>query len=341
MDKSGPAHEPALRRAVSRTAFSTNPPVRMRTGFRFLLTLALLCLLAPSLAAQERVDAERLLTHVEMLAHDSLQGRDAGTKGAAMARDYLLSQLSELNLQTFDGGMEQRFTFPHRRAEEQREGVNLLAYIEGRVVPDTFIVVTAHYDHLGVQDGEIYNGADDNASGTSALLEVARHFSDHPTDYSLLLLFLDAEEQGLRGARAFVADPPVAQDQLRLNVNMDMISRNTENELYAVGTHHYPKLKPVLQEVGERHDIDLLFGYDQPDHPEQDDWTMASDHGAFHEQGIPFVYFGVEDHPGYHDPTDTFENITPEFFVQAADLALDAIYSLDKHLSTVAPNLTK
>ena len=310
---------------------------------RILIGLLLFCwCLVPSRAdAQERVSAEHLLQHVEVLAHDSLQGRDAGTEGAAMARAYLREQLQGLDLQTFDGGLEQRFTFPHRRAEEEREGVNLMAYIEGQVVPDTFIVVTAHYDHLGAQDGDIYNGADDNASGTAALLEAARYFTQHPTDYSLLLLFLDAEEHGLRGARAFVADPPVAREQLRLNVNMDMISRNPADELYAVGTHHYPRLQPVLDAVGARHAIDLLFGYDQPDHPEQDDWTMASDHGAFHEVGIPFVYFGVEDHPGYHDPSDTFENITPEFFVQAAELILDAVRSLDAQLSDVAPNLTK
>jgi len=310
---------------------------------RSVVSLLLMCwLVLPSLSeAQDRIDAERLLKNVEVLAHDSLQGRDAGTEGAAMARAYLREHLEKLDLHTFEGEMEQRFIFPHRRAEEEREGVNLMVYIEGRSVPDTFIVATAHYDHLGVQEGEIYNGADDNASGTAALVEAARYFSQNPTDYSLLLLFLDAEEQGLRGARAFVADPPVALDRLRLNVNLDMISRNTDDELYAVGTHHYPRLKPALEKVGARHEINLLFGYDQPDHPEQDDWTMASDHGAFHEVGIPFVYFGVEDHPGYHQPSDTFEHITPDFFVQAAELVLDAIYTLDAQLPTVAPNLTK
>jgi len=299
------------------------------------------CLVPSSAEAQQRIAAERLLTHVEVLAHDSLQGRDAGTEGAAMARAYVREQLAGLDLQTFAGGLEQRFTFPHRRADEEREGVNLMAYIEGQVVPDTFIVVTAHYDHLGVQEGDIYNGADDNASGTAALLEAARHFAQHPTDYSLLLLFLDAEEHGLRGARAFVADPPVAREQLRLNVNMDMISRSPANELYAVGTHPYPRLRPVLEAVGARHDVHLRFGHDQPDHPEQADWTLASDHAPFHEAGIPFVYFGVEDHPGYHAPSDTFDRITPDFFVQAAALVLDALHALDAQLPTVVPNVTK
>lgn len=299
------------------------------------------CLLPLAAHAQERVAADRLLAHVEVLAHDSLQGRDAGTEGAAMARAYLREQLAGLDLKTFEGGMAQRFMFAHRRAEEEREGVNLMAYIEGQTVPDTFIVVTAHYDHLGVQDGEIYHGADDNASGTAALLEAARHFSAHPTDYSLLLLFLDAEEHGLQGARAFVANPPVEPGQLRLNVNMDMVSRSPARELYAVGTHHYPRLRPVLQAVGAQHDIRLLFGHDQPDHPEQDDWTLASDHAPFHQQGIPFVYFGVEDHPGYHTPADTFDAITPDFFVEATAFVLDALRALDLQLPTVAPNVTK
>ncbi|NBC01846.1 MAG: M28 family peptidase, partial [Bacteroidetes bacterium] len=156
-----------------------------------------------------------------------------------------------------------------------------------------------------------------------------------------LLLFLDAEEHGLRGARAFMADLPVERGQLRLNVNMDMISRSPANELYAAGTHPYPRLRPVLEAVGARHDVHLLFGHDQPDHPEQADWTLASDHAPFHEAGIPFVYFGVEDHPGYHAPSDTFDRITPDFFVQAAALVLDALQALDAQLPTVVPNVTK
>jgi len=97
----------------------------------------------------------------------------------------------------------------------------------------------------------------------------------------------------------------------------------------------------VLEAVGARHDVHLRFGHDQPNHPEQADWTLASDHAPFHEAGIPFVYFGVEDHPGYHAPSDTFDRITPDFFVQAAALVLDALHALDAQLPTVVPNVTK
>jgi Zn-dependent M28 family amino/carboxypeptidase len=141
----------------------------------------------------------------------------------------------------------------------------------------------------------------------------------------------DAEEHGLQGARAFVDAPPVARDRIALNVNLDMVSRGDTGELYAAGTHHTPALRAPLEEVAARAPVTLLFGHDRPeDGP--NDWTMQSDHGAFHQAGIPFVYFGVEDHPDYHQPTDTADRIDPGFFARAAATILDALRTLDTAL---------
>src|SRR5690606_17653456 len=157
--------------------------------------------------------------------------------------------------------------------------------------------------------GEIYHGADDNASGSAALLELARHFAASPPRNSVVVAALDAEEMGLRGARAFVANPPIPLDSILLNVNMDMVGRNAAGELYVAGTYHCPFLGGLVDAVAGRSGVTLLRGHDEPTLPAGDDWTLASDHGAFHAEDIPFLYFGVEDHPDYHRPTDTFENI--------------------------------
>ena len=198
--------------------------------------------------------------------------------------------------------------------------------IEGN--SDSVIVISAHYDHLGVRDSLIFNGADDNASGTSGLLAMADYFTREKPNHTLVFAAFDAEEGGLNGARAFVQDS-VFLEKVVLNINMDMIAQNDKNELYAVGTYHYPELKPVLETI-ETGEISLLFGHDRPEDGNQD-WTFASDHGPFHRAGIPFIYFGVEDHEHYHRPTDTFETIPQEFYKQSVQVILNAVLALDKY----------
>jgi Zn-dependent M28 family amino/carboxypeptidase len=303
---------------------------------RFLLSAALsLLFLAGAANGQQRFDAADLLADVRYLASDELAGRRTGTEGGRMARDYVEQRFRDLGLEMFGRSYLQEFTFVNRRDGQQYTGYNVIGYVRGTAEPDVYTVITAHFDHLGERNGDIYNGADDNASGTAALMAFARYFREHPPVHSIIFAAVDAEEMGLQGARHFVANPPVLLDQIALNINMDMISRNDRDELYAAGTYHYPFLRPHLEQVAERSRINLLFGHDSPDLPPGEDWTMSSDHAAFHEAGIPFVYFGNEDHPGYHHPSDTYQNITPAFFIRAADTVLDAVLTLDGVLSEI------
>ncbi len=193
------------------------------------------------------------------------------------------------------------------------------------------IVLSAHYDHVGIRNGRMFPGADDNASGVATLLEIARICVDQPFRHGLVIAALDAEEMGLQGARAFIADPPVAKDRIALNVNLDMIARGDKGEIYVSGLHHHPTLKPLLDPVAARAPIKVPFGHDLPGTGD-DDWTMQSDHGVFHEAGIPFLYFGVEDHADYHQPTDTADRINPDFFAKAAAVVLDALRAVDAGL---------
>lgn len=299
-----------------------------RIGFG--LVLGSLCM---TVQAQPVLDVYKLLSHVEVLASDSLEGRRTGTQGNASARTYLQAAFEGLGLLPLGEQYEHPFSFPDRKGERLR-GVNLLGYVQGSERPDSFIVVTAHFDHLGVRNGEVFNGADDNASGVAGMLALAAHFAQHPPHHSVIFAALDAEEMGLQGARAFLDRPPVDPRSIRLNVNLDMIGRNERNELYAAGTAHYPFFKPWLQAVAETSPITLLFGHDGSV-AGQADWTTSSDHGPFHQAGIPFVYFGVEDHPDYHKESDEFDRIDPDFFAAAVRTILEAVVLLDQHLDGV------
>ena len=279
---------------------------------------------AATVAAAEA--GARGLDHISFLSADSLEGRLIGSEGNRKARDYIAGVYRALALSTYEGTYLAPFEF--QTNGETREASNVVGYVEGTDQPDRFIVVTAHFDHLGVRDGEIYNGADDNASGTAGLLMLAEHFSALPARHSLIFAAVDGEEGGLRGARHFVSDPPVPMASIALNVNLDMISHN-DSVLYVAGGYHTESLRSVLDEVAAESAITLRQGHDSPDLPPGDDWTMSSDHGPFHEAGIPFVYFGVEDHPDYHRASDTFETINQRFFLDAVETVRQAILRFD------------
>lgn len=261
------------------------------------------------------LDSARLIGDLTRLAHDSMAGRAAGTPENATARTWLASEFGRIGLATVGDSYEHPFTMARRSGADSVRGVNVLGMVQGTRTPDRVIVVSAHFDHLGVRNGEIYNGADDNASGTAAVLALAAHFQANPTPSTLVFALWDAEEVGLLGARAFVAAPPIPLTRIALNVNLDMVSRNDKSELYAAGASHYPQLRPILEGLVPDALITLRLGHDTGGG--QDDWTSQSDHGAFHAAKIPFVYFGVEDHPDYHKPTDTADRIQPGFYYRA------------------------
>jgi Zn-dependent M28 family amino/carboxypeptidase len=275
-------------------------------------------------------DSARIMAEITFLASDSLRGRAPGTPGSAAARQLLLDDFREAGVRPFGASHTRAFSFSGRGGEE-RTGVNVVGWLPGTGAGERWIALTAHYDHVGVRDGRIYNGADDNASGTTALLFLARWLAEHPLRHPVLLAALDAEESGLRGARALVADPPVPLDSVAVDLNMDMLSRGN-GTLWAAGAHHTPTLGPILDAVAAQAPMTLRQGHDDPDVQGRDDWTHSSDHGAFHDRGIPFVYLGVEDHPDVHRPTDDVERIDPPDYLDAIATALLTLRALDDAL---------
>src|SRR6476660_3036722 len=283
-------------------------------------------------ASPPRVDAARVLRDVEVLSADDMQGRLAGSPGGEEARGYIAGRLKEVGVEPICSGYERPFTFSTRGASNQK-GTNLVGVIKGTRSPDQYIVATAHYDHLGVRNGAVFNGADDNASGVAALLAVAGHFAATRPQHSILIAALDAEEEGLRGARALMGDPPVPASSMIVNVNMDMVGRDPGNKLFAVGISHFPFLKPYLAKVAQP-PVVLAYGHDTP--VEKEDWTRDSDHFVFGEAGIPWVYFGVEDFHQHHKATDDSATIGKTFLAGVAATTIAAIHEFDVNLEQIA-----
>jgi len=268
----------------------------------------------------------QLLKDVEVLSSDAYEGRKTGTKGAEMARAYIINRFQKLGLKSYPQNVNyaQEFTF-NSRGGAKVNGTNVIGYIPGKGT--NVIVVSAHYDHLGVVKDQVFNGADDNASGTAGLLKIAAYFAKNKPNNTIIFASFDAEEMGLQGAKAFVANPPVNINTIAVNLNMDMIGHSDKGELYVAGTFKYPELKKYIDTT--RKEIKVILGHDDPKLG-HDDWTNQSDQGAFNAKNIPFLYFGVEDHKDYHKATDEYSTITKQFFSDAAKTVLDVVISIDK-----------
>jgi len=288
------------------------------------IQLVVILLFVSFVSNGQSFDETQLLERLKIMSSDTFEGRRTGEKGGLLAREYIIKTFKDLGAPSFGSKYEHKFTFEARGKEYQ--AANILAQFKGTEFPDKYIVVSAHYDHLGIQNGQTYNGADDDASGVAALFSFAEYLTKNPPRHTVVLAAFDGEELGLQGAYYFV--DKMKNAEIVVNLNMDMISRSAKKELYVVGTPHNKTLKSIIDNLENSTDSKLLIGHDGGDGKE--DWTSASDHGAFHRVKIPFLYFGDEDHPGYHNPTDDFENITPDFYKDAVCLILSVFKQVDE-----------
>lgn len=294
-------------------------------------------MLADSASQAIEFDREAALETVKILSADEMGGRAVGTPGNAKARAFLLEKIADLGVETVGPTHEHRFRFTQQSGDDTQTeviGTNLLFRINGSGNSGKTIVLSAHYDHVGTQGGEVFNGADDNASGVAALLAVAENFKHSPPVNDFIFALFDAEEVGLQGARAFVRNIALIDKNTAFNINFDMLSRNDRNELYVAGVFHRPALKPVIERVAQQAPVTLLMGHDDPALG-ANDWTLSSDHGPFHSAGVPFLYFGVEDHPHYHRASDDFETIPVDFFLRSVETVILATHEVDRSLATI------
>lgn len=277
--------------------------------------------------AQSILDSAWLMNNLEFISSAATEGREAGSPGNLLAQAFIEQKFDSLRLRKTGDSYLQPFKL---RSDSTRMGHNVVGMIRGTTYPDSYIVISAHYDHLGKRNGQIYYGADDDASGTANLLALAQYFSQNPPKHSLIFAAFDAEEKGLVGSRYFVDNLPVPQSSIMIDVNMDMISRNDNNEIYACGIYHYPFLKKYVDTIQAITPVSIRFGHDDPSKGNAQDWTSQSDHYPFHLKKIPFLYFGVEDHPDYHKPTDTFDKINKSFYYAVCTMIANTVLLLDR-----------
>ena len=289
-----------------------------------------------------RLDSERMLLDLRILASDRFQGRATDTSGGAMAAQLIATRFEELGLSRYGGRFEQPFSFMHRSilalwrrnrpfTKAFRDARNVVGYVNGTLHPDKVVVVSAHFDHLGVVGRQVYHGADDNASGAAALLALAAYVKAHPPARTVVFAAFDAEELGLRGSRTFVETLPFPRGHLRLDINIDMIGRSDDGRLFVAGVRQNPELRPVVEAAAWTSAVPVHLGHDRPIYLTGliDDWTGSSDHASFHEIGVPFLYFGVEDHGDVHQPTDTSDRIDEAFYTASAETVLSALLAAD------------
>lgn len=295
------------------------------------------------------IDSDKLLRDVQIISNDSLEGRAFSTRGNHKAQKFIIENFKQIGLQTFQNnrylqtfpylfkGEKRQDVFPIKKPKENFSNVpdttviggNIIGMLNGEI--NKTIVITAHYDHLGIRNGKIYNGADDNASGIAALFAIATYFKKHPTKHQLVFAAVDAEEIGSLGAEYFLKNYK-GKENIDLNINIDMIAHSDyDPELFASGLFHYPNLRKPLEKIYSDK-VKLLFGHDDAENKEQSDWTYSSDHRVFYNEKIPYIYFGVEDHKDYHRPTDTYDTINPKFYIESVKIIIQAVENFDTYL---------
>jgi hypothetical protein len=289
---------------------------------------------APAAPAVPAFQAQ-LLEDVRILASDEMAGRDTGSAGGEMARNYIVGRLESLGVVAPAMGRLQPWEATGRTRAGPRtyNGVNIIGMIPGTRVSDKYIVVTAHYDHVGTNDGQVFNGADDNASGVATMLALAAELKRQAPEHSVIFVALDGEERGLLGAKHFVEAPPVPLTSIAMNLNFDMTARaETDGKLWVTGTYQNPTFRPILEGIPADGAVALAFGKDTPEDTGEDNWVESSDHAAFYRAQIPFLYLGVNYHPDYHRPSDDFERITAAVFTSATALSIASFRALDRAL---------
>jgi len=261
---------------------------------------------------------------LQILSSDAMQGRSPGSQGSQYARDYLVYRYRQLGLTALTESYLQPFNA--HNGWPDTPGVNVLGYRRGCVYPEQFVVITAHYDHLAPKGGRIYNGADDNASGVAGLLYLAGLSAQQCPAYSQLFLATDAEETGLDGARAFIQSGLVANRQIILNINLDMISRGERaQKLYLLASRPLTAIQQWVQQKPQQQKVRLLGVREYQRlgagiHAGRVNWANASDHAPFRRAGIGFMYFGVGLHQQYHTTDDDWQRVSPAFLHSALQL---------------------
>jgi Zn-dependent M28 family amino/carboxypeptidase len=288
--------------------------------------------------------------HVAFLAHDRMRGRGGGTPEEALAAAYVAAELQKLGLEA----VEQPFEIPNTAAEGGvLESRNVLAWLPGSdpALGEEHILIGAHLDHLGVRNGTVFNGADDNASGVAGLLGIARALASGPAPRrSILFVAFGSEELGLRGSRHYVAHPAHPLEDLVAMINFDMIGHGNFLDGEAMkqirvaaglepgpgvgllGGGHAPVLLELARDAFDYEEIPLYAPEDYPRAIREmvaDMTAGRSDHAPFEQARIPYLFFSTSEHDRYHESTDDPDTLDGEVLRAVARAAYRTVLAID------------
>lgn len=270
------------------------------------------------------INATDLKVTVTALSSDKYEGRRTGSLGHQMTCDYLKNYYKVEGITPPENAQDYAQIVPaDYLPKEFGASENVIAYIKGEQFPDEHIIISAHSDHEGIIDGEIYNGADDNASGTAAVLEIAQAFqtavnNGYQPKRSIVFLHVTAEEIGLQGSRYYTENPIFPLKNTMAVLNIDMLGRTdfnheeTDNYIYLIGLDRHSTELPYIAEKANTFMPKLELNYRYNRENESNRYYYRSDHYNFAQKGIPVIFYFNGEHEDYHKPTDTEDKINYE-----------------------------
>lgn len=285
-----------------------------------------------------------LKEHLYIVASDDMEGRNTGDAGQKKAGKYLIKEYQSNNI-SYPTGADSFYQpvpseFMSRAfSPKLNDSENVWAYIEGSEKPEEVLVISAHYDHVGMKNGEVYNGADDDGSGTVALLEIAEAFMAAKKDgygpkRSILFLHVTGEEYGLHGSRYYSENPlfPLANTIADLNIDMigrrDAEHKDNGNYVYVIGSDRLSTDLHNINEEANKKYTQLELDYKYNDRKDPNQFYFRSDHYNFAKKGIPIIFYFNGVHADYHMPTDTPEKIEYDLLAKRAQLAFVTAWEL-------------
>jgi len=283
-------------------------------------------------------EQQQLLHHMQVLSSDAFQGRRIGTLGSVNSQNYLVKVLTQQQVTPYAG--HYRHAFVQHSWFTEKHGTNIIAAVKGRLHPDKYIVLTAHYDHLGVKNHQIYHGADDNASGTAALLALSLSIQKAPLSHSVLFIFTDGEESNLLGSKHFIQQNNTLLKQVLIDINLDMLSGDQRTTclhfISSALSKNFNVNNQQLIKLASASDFCLKHGFKMLNKAplysrHRIDWQGASDHASFHRAGIPYIYYGVGSDVNYHTQRDQYQRTNLPFFIRATQQILQQIEFVDRH----------
>tara|TARA_B100000886_G_scaffold252590_1_gene178463 strand:+ start:377 stop:1402 length:1026 start_codon:yes stop_codon:yes gene_type:complete len=302
----------------------------------------------------ESITSKELSDLIFEFSSDKFEGRNTGEPGQKLAVEFIRNFYLENNIDKADNTNDyfQKFLVdfesrqvsnPNNMSDNNIDWVkteNVAAIIEGSTYPDEYIVLTAHLDHVGTRNGEIYNGADDDGSGSMALLEIAEAFKLAELDgnrpkRSIIILHVSAEEKGLLGSKYYSENPLYPLDDTITNLNLDMIGRtdptrdsDNDNYIYLIGTDRLSKmLHETSEKVNDRTvNLELDYRFNAWDDPNR--FYERSDHWHFAKNNIPVIFYFSGTHEDYHRPTDTAEKIRYDLLTNRTKLIFHTAWEI-------------